>query len=118
MDYKIPNGMRNAMVQLVLVIIGVTSIHAVKLLQTSSFHLKLSPAKSAERVWAIQGKDSIEMTNVNGEFFLRSINPGQWKVSVEALEPFRSVQFNVGEIKPGFDRDLGEIRLHLLTNDR
>ena len=104
-------GMRNAIVQLVLVIIGVSSIHAVKLLQTSSFHMRMSPANGAERVWAIQGKDSIEMTNVNGEFFLRSINPGQWRVSVEAFEPYKDVQFNVGDIKPGFDRDLGEIRL-------
>ena len=103
--------MRNAIVQLVLVIIGVSSIHAVKLLQTSSFHVRMSPANGAERVWAIQGKDSIEMTNVNGEFFLRSIKPGQWRVSVEAVEPFKDVQFNVGDIKPGFDRDLGEIHL-------
>jgi hypothetical protein len=107
--------MRNAIVQLVLVIIGVSSIHAVKLLQTSSFHVRISPANGAERVWAIQGKDSIEMTNVNGEFFLRSINPGQWRVSVEAVEPYKDVQFNVDDIKPGFDRDLGEIRLHPST---
>jgi|GEM_PF-555174 len=107
--------MRNAIVQLVLVIIGISSIHAVKLLQTSSFHIRMSPANGAERVWAIQGKDSIEMANVNGEYFLRSINPGQWKVSIEAVVPFRNVQFNVGEIKPGFDRDLGEIRLQPST---
>ncbi|HEY4291168.1 MAG TPA: hypothetical protein VGN00_28905 [Puia sp.] len=103
--------MRNAIVQLVLVIIGISSIHAVKLLQTSSFHIRMSPANSVERAWAIQGKDSIEMTNVNGEFFLRSINPGQWKVSVEAVQPFKNVEFEVGDIKPGFDRDLGELRL-------
>lgn len=103
--------MRNAMVQLVLVIIGISSIHAVKLLQTSSFHVRIHPANGAGRVWAIQGKDSIEMTNVNGEFFLRSINPGQWQVSVEANQPFKNVRFNSGDIKPGFDRDLGEIRL-------
>ena len=103
--------MRNAMVQLVLVIIGVSSIHAVRLLQTSSFHVRLCPADGADKVWAIQGRDSIEMSNVNGEFFLRSINPGKWQVSVEANHPFRNVRFNVGDIKPGFDRDLGEIRL-------
>src|ERR1700709_1615358 len=103
--------MKNAIVQLVLVIIGISSIHAVKLLQTSSFHVRLSPANGAERVWAIQGKDSIEMTNVNGEFFLRSIRPGQWRVSIEAIRSFKNVEFNVDDIKPGFDRDLGVIRL-------
>jgi len=120
MDYKkIGISMRNAIVQLVLVIIGISSIHAVKLLQTSSFHLRMAPANGAERVWAIQGKDSIEMTNVNGEFFLRSINPGQWKVFVEANEPFKNVGFNAGEIRSGFDKDLGEIRLQTSsTNER
>jgi hypothetical protein len=103
--------MRNAMVQLCLVIIGISSIHAVKLLQTSSFHVQVFPANGADRVWAIQGKDSVEMININGEFFLRAINPGQWEVSVEANHPFKNIRFNAGEIKPGFDRDLGEIRL-------
>jgi len=103
--------MRNAMVQLCLVIMGVSSIHAVRLLQTSSFHVRMYPANGADRVWAIQGKDSIEMTNINGEYFLRSINPGYWQVSVEANSPFRNVQFNSGDIQPGFDKDLGEIRL-------
>ena len=103
--------MRNAMVQLCLVIMGVSGIHAVRLLQTSSFHVRMYPSDGAGRVWAIQGKDSIEMTNTNGEYFLRSIKPGYWRVSVEANQPFRNVQFNSGNIQPGFDKDLGEIRL-------
>src|ERR1700742_114691 len=103
--------MRNAIVQLVLVIIGVSSIHAVKLLQTSSFHMRMSPANGAERVWAIQGKDSIEMTNVNGEYFLRSINPGKWEVSIDAKAPYHATRLEVTDMRPGTDRDLGEIRL-------
>lgn len=103
--------MRNAMVQLCLVIMGVSSIHAVRLLQTSSFHVRMYPANGAGRVWAIQGKDSMEMININGEYFLRTINPGYWQISVESNRPFRNVQFNSGDIQPGFDKDLGEIRL-------
>jgi hypothetical protein len=103
--------MRNAMVQLCLVVIGVSSIHAVKLLQTSSFHVRLFPAKSADRVWAIQGRDSIEMMNVNGEYYVRSINPGHWAVSVDAKAPYRDARFDMTELRPGTDRDLGEIRL-------
>ncbi|MBS1664480.1 MAG: hypothetical protein JST68_25770 [Bacteroidetes bacterium] len=103
--------MRNAMVQLCLVIIGVSSIHAVKLLQTSSFHLRIFPLNAADRVWAIHDKDSLEMINVNGEYFLRSITPGKWQVSVEAAQPFKNERIKAGEIKPGIDEDLGEIRL-------
>jgi hypothetical protein len=99
------------MLQLCFVVIGITSIHAVKLLQTSSFHLRLFPAKGADKVWAIQGGDSIEMMNVNGEYYLRAINPGHWQVFVEPKEPYRRARFEVADMKPGTDRDLGEIRL-------
>ena len=103
--------MRNAIVQLCLVLIGVSSIHAVKLLQTSSFHVRLFPVTAAERVWAIQGRDSIEMMNVNGEYYLRSINPGHWEVSIDARAPYHAARFNVTDMRPGTDRDLGEFRL-------
>ena len=56
--------MKNAMVQLALVLIGITSVHAVKLLQTSSPHTPVYPATTAERVKAIHGKDSMSMIGV------------------------------------------------------
>ena len=99
------------MVQLCLVIIGVTSIHAVRLLQTSSFHVRMYPSNGAGHVWAIQGKDTVEMTNVNGEYILRSIKPGSWQLAVEANAPYRDVRFDVNDVKPGTDIDLGAIRL-------
>jgi hypothetical protein len=103
--------MRNAMVQLCLVIIGVSGIHAVKLLQTSSFHVRTYPAEGADRVWAVQGKDSVEMMNINGEYILWSINPGHWEISVETNEPYQNTRLDVNNVKPGVDVDLGEIRL-------
>jgi hypothetical protein len=102
--------MRNAMVQLCLVIIGISSIHAVKLLQTSSFHVRMFPAHGADKVWAIQGRDSVEMTYVDGQYYLRSINPGYWQIFVEANTPYRNTRYDV-TVKPGGDKDLGEIRL-------
>lgn len=103
--------MRSAIVQLLLVLVGISGIHAVRLLQTSSFHVRMFPTNGAGKVWAIQGRDSIEMTNVNGEYILRSVRPGYWQVSVEANEPYRNASFRIDELKPGIDRDLGEIRL-------
>jgi hypothetical protein len=107
---KMDNGMRNAMVQLCLVIMGISSIHAVRLMQTASFHVRVFPATAADRVWAIQGHDSLEMTNVQGEYYLRSINPGDWQVSIEANAPYRDSRYEM-TVKPGIDKDLGEIRL-------
>jgi hypothetical protein len=51
------------------------------------------------------------MMNINGEYILRSINPGRWEISVEANEPYSNTRFNVSDVKPGTDVDLGEIRL-------
>ena len=100
--------MRSAIVQLFLVIVGVSGIHAVRLLQTSSFHVRLYPANGADKVWAIQGKDTVQMTNVNGEYILRSVRPGYWRVSVEANGPYRNVSYQAGDLRPGMDRDLAD----------
>lgn len=104
--------MRNAMVQLCLVIMGISSIHAVKLMQTASFHVRILPATAAERVWAIQGHDSVAMTNVQGEYYVRAINPGNWQVSVEANAPYKDSRYEMS-VKPGIDKDLGQIRLQI-----
>ena len=99
------------MVQLCLVIIGISSIHAVRLLQTSSFHARMYPSNGAAHVWAVQGKDTLEMMNVNGDYILRSISPGSWQLAVEANTPYHNARFDVDNIKPGIDADLGAIRL-------
>jgi len=52
------------MVQLILVLIAITSVHAVKLLQTSSSHPHVYPTTTAEQVWPIHGKDSMRMIGV------------------------------------------------------
>jgi hypothetical protein len=102
--------MRNAMIQLCLVIIGVSSIHAVRLMQTSSFHLRVSPAGIGTRVVAVRGRDTLEMVHINGEYYLREIRPGQWQISVIPALPYSSVQWQMN-VKPGTDADLGELPL-------
>ena len=102
--------MRNAVVQLVLVIIGISSIHAARLLATSSFHLRIDPVGSADKVQAIQGHDTLEMTKTNGGYLVRWINPGRWQVLVKASAPYKDCRYNL-TVGPGEDRDLGVIRL-------
>lgn len=99
------------MVQLCLVIIGISSIHAVRLLQTSSFHVRMYPSNGAGHVWAIQGKDTAEMMSVNGEYILRSINPGHWQLSVEANAPYQDAHLDLNDLEPGANLDLGAIHL-------
>lgn len=99
------------MLQLCLVLIGVTGVHAVKLLQTSSIHTRILPADSAERVWAIHGNDSLRMSGAEGEYFVNGIVPGGWQVHIEARKPFQNVRMKSIEVRPGLNKDLGEIWL-------
>ncbi|HEX9513114.1 MAG TPA: hypothetical protein VF939_21640 [Puia sp.] len=103
--------MRNAMVQLCLVLIGVTSVHAVKLLQTCSLHVTILPAEEADKVWAVQGNDSIKMAGSDGEYYLSTMHPGRWQVHVEAKKPYRNACFEEVTIGPGVEKDMGERRL-------
>jgi hypothetical protein len=103
-------GMRNAVVQLVLVIIGISSIHAARLLATSSIHLRMDPVGSADKVQAIQGHDTLEMSRMNGVYFVRWINPGRWQVLVKASAPYKDSRYDL-TVGPGGDLDLGEIQL-------
>ena len=104
--------MRNAVVQLVLVIIGVSSIHAARLLATSSFHLRIVPAGAVDKVQAIQGHDTLELTgtNGNGAYSVRWINPGSWQVLVKASSPYKDWRYDL-TVGPGGNLDLGEIHL-------
>lgn len=98
------------MVQLILVVIGISSIHAARLLATSSFHLRIAPAGAANKVEAIQGNDTLEMTGTGGAYSLRWINPGPWQVVVKASSPYKDWRYNL-TVGPGGNLDLGEIRL-------
>ena len=102
--------MRNAVVQLVLVIVGVSSIHAARLLATSSFRLRIDPSVSADKVLAIQGRDTLEMTRLNGAYSVRWINPGRWQVLVKASTPYKDWRYDL-TVGPGGTFDLGEIHL-------
>jgi len=51
------------------------------------------------------------MMNFGGEYLLRSINPGNWQISVEAKEPFHNTRFVINDVRPGMDIDLGSVHL-------
>jgi hypothetical protein len=104
--------MKNAMVQLALVLIGITSVHAVKLLQTSSLHARVYPATAAEKVWAIHGKDSLRMMgNADGQYYLVTIHPGAWELKVDAKKPYKGIYVKAIDVQPGKEKDLGEFTL-------
>ncbi|HVW59047.1 MAG TPA: hypothetical protein VHC48_03395 [Puia sp.] len=104
--------MKNAMVQLGLVVIGVSSVHAVKLLQTSTIHAKVYPATGAENVWAIHGKDSLKMMgNDDGQYYLVTTHPGYWELRVNAKKPYKDVIVKAIDVRPGTEKDMGQFTL-------
>jgi len=104
--------MKNAMVQLGLVVIGVSSVHAVKLLQTSTIHARVYPAEAAEKVWAIHGKDSLRMiSNDDGQYYLVTVHPGSWELRVDAKKPYKDIIVKAIDVRPGTEKDMGEFNL-------
>jgi len=104
--------MKNAMVQLGLVVIGISSVHAVKLLQTSIIHARVYPAAGAEKVWAIHGRDSLRMlSDENGQYYIVTSHPGPWELRVDAKRPYKDIIVKAIDIKPGTEKDMGEFTL-------
>jgi lauroyl/myristoyl acyltransferase len=104
--------MKNAMVQLGLVMIGIVSIHAVKLLQTSTIHARISPATAAEKVWAIHGKDSLRMmSDAGGHYYFVTLHPGSWDLKVDARKPYKDIIVKSVDVRPGMEKDMGEFTL-------
>ena len=57
--------MKNAALQLVLVLVGVVSVHAVKILKNPPVHIKVVPKDPAKRILAVQGSDSAHTSGID-----------------------------------------------------
>jgi hypothetical protein len=102
--------MRNAAVQLGFLMIAITSVHAVKIMQSSSLQGTVNPVNGLEKVWAISGSDSISIKSIEGYFYVM-LAPGRWKVLVNARTPYKSLLFDSLDVKKGQTLDLGKISL-------
>lgn len=71
---------------------------------------KVVPPEGVEKVWAINGSDSLEAQLIDGGFSF-SVKPGTWKIVVDAKEPFKDAVLENVEAKDGENTDLGEITL-------
>lgn len=102
--------MKKTLFTLFTTILMVIILHAFKIMQSSSISGKIIPPEGSELVWAINGRDSLKTTVVNGAFVFTA-KPGTWKVMVTGKVPFKNAVLERVEVKEGQNTDLGEIRL-------
>jgi len=71
---------------------------------------KVTPADGAEAVWAISGTDSTKGAITSGAFAIE-VKPGNYKVIVDAKDPYKDVTLENLEVKQDQALDVGEIVL-------
>lgn len=76
----------------------------------SSITGKIKPVDGADLVWLISGKDSVKHSIVTGNIAI-NVNPGIYKLIIDAKEPYQDVFMENVEVKPGMTLELGEIFL-------
>jgi hypothetical protein len=103
--------MKKSLLTFIIVCLAVISLHAFRTLQTSGIKGMIRPADATVTyVWAISGNDSIKVQPVKGEFAL-GVKAGNYKVIVDAVEPYKDAIIENVVVRDGTITDVGEIRL-------
>lgn len=71
---------------------------------------KVVPQDAVELIWAISGQDTVKTSPVSGGFALQ-VKPGNYKVVIDAKDPYKDWVMENVAIAEGETRDLGEIAL-------
>lgn len=70
----------------------------------------VDPPEGAKKIWAVSGKDTVAIIPPPGSFIL-DVKPGTWKLVVEAVLPFKSVERDGILVAEGNMTDVGLIKL-------
>jgi hypothetical protein len=73
-------------------------------------HGLIDPADGANKVWAIQGTDSVSAIPASGKFAME-VSPGNWTVLVEAISPYKNAVVNNIVVLENQSTDVGIIKL-------
>jgi hypothetical protein len=78
--------------------------------QQTSIAGKISPAEEAKAVSIVNGKDSLKVSLVSGNFFAR-VKPGKYKLIINTKARHKEVQLDNLVVKQNQSLDIGEIIL-------
>lgn len=102
--------MKNAIVQLCLIVMAITGIHAMRLMQANTISGRVISPDALQFVWAVQGKDSVIAPAFRGQFALK-VKPGIWKLLLHTQTPYKNMVIENVIVSDGKATDLGEIKL-------
>lgn len=70
----------------------------------------IEPAEGGRRIWAISGTDSISTAPIMGKFSL-DVRAGNWKLWIEAVQPYKNTSVESVLVVDGEYTDAGVIKL-------
>lgn len=76
----------------------------------TGIHGTVDPQKSVKTIWAISGTDSVSTIPVAGMFSIE-VKPGNWKLFVEAIPPYKNTTVENVAVPEGQNTDVGTIIL-------
>jgi hypothetical protein len=104
--------MKMNFLKLCFVIIAISGLHAIKIMRSPSIKGVVFPENKVKTIWAVQGTDSTEVRNDDGNFSVK-VKPGVWKIIINTKESSyqkNTVLYTIQAIE-GKNIDLGEINL-------
>ena len=72
---------------------------------------KVTPAFYATHAWAITQTDTLYTTITDGNFEFSNVEPGVYKLIIEARSPYRNMAKDGIVVKEGQSADIGELPL-------
>jgi len=102
--------MKRTILTLTAVCITIVILHSFRYMQASGIKGTIVPASAASVIWAIKEKDTLKTALNNGTFTLPA-SPGNWKLIVDAKEPYKDAVMEKVVVTEGQVTDVGEIKL-------
>jgi hypothetical protein len=96
---------------LFLVMVALTAFVRLQDVNRATVKGRVSPYNAAIRVWAVSDLDTSSSALQNGQFEIRNLKPGKYRIIAEGLRPYKvttkpGITLNAGAIV-----DIGEIIL-------
>ena len=95
----------------IFAILVATVLLAFTLLPGGSVKGAINPINGGIKCWAISQTDTFQTNIINGAFEINNMKPGNYRIAIEAIPPYKNTVREGIDIRSGEVTDIGEIRL-------